>query len=135
MPTSTRRSGIKAPTQKRVRLPKKKRSVAASTRSSSEAETISGQVPPGRALSIFKPMETTMKVYREACNEVAVHLFVTDASTIGLAPGNWPSTIDTDMGNGQAFRCQHMNVGRSGQFEYAEYRQALGCIRLRVYND
>lgn len=69
--------------------------------------------------------------------EVEVHLFAADASELCFPPGQWPKRVATDAGNGQPFertRAIYHEDG-SGDLACVEYTQALGCIRLRVYND
>lgn len=62
--------------------------------------------------------------------EFELHHFVVEASTLGLAPGQWPASIETDMGNGQPFV---LGVVMSDGTHI--YQQALGCIALHVLND
>lgn len=60
--------------------------------------------------------------------------FTVEASGIGLRPGEWPSTIETTLGNGLLFLAQRKEV-RDGDLLWVEYWQGNGCIRLTVYND
>ena len=65
------------------------------------------------------------------CSETETHQFWTEASSLGLAPGSFPMTMETTMGNGQPF--QLLRTEEDGNVLI--YRQALGCIILRVFND
>ena len=58
------------------------------------------------------------------------HRFIVDASDLGLPPGFFPRTIDTDMGNGQRFVL--VGADRAGG---RLYEQQWGCITLTVAND
>ena len=63
------------------------------------------------------------------CFEHEVHIFCTEASMLGLPPGHFPPFIETTMGNGHAFQKVHSNGA------IVTYRQAFGCLTLRVFND
>jgi hypothetical protein len=60
--------------------------------------------------------------------------FSTEASNLRLKPGQWPSFIRTDMGNGLDFLLRHYEL-RDGEMLWCDYIQANGCITLRVFND
>jgi hypothetical protein len=67
-------------------------------------------------------------------HESRLHHFVAEASSLELAPGDWPRTIETNRGNGQPFVM--IGVARQdGELVAVEYRQACGCITLTVFND
>lgn len=70
-----------------------------------------------------------MRIKRGEAMEVEVHRFMIEASSLGLAPGNFPDSIETDLGNGQPFLRQSITP------HYAYYIQALGCISLQLLND
>jgi hypothetical protein len=53
---------------------------------------------------------------------------VTEASTLGLKPGEWPPTLPTSLGNGQPFVLTHADRGA------VIYKQQLGVLFLRVRN-
>ena len=55
--------------------------------------------------------------------------FCTEASMIGLKPGEVPKSLPTTMGNGQDFWLVKYDE------EVFIYRQVLGCIELHVLND
>lgn len=62
------------------------------------------------------------------------HKFSVDASDIRLPPGEWPTRIDTTLGNGQPFALYHAEE-RDGDLWWMDYMQCNGCIRLRIFND
>lgn len=66
--------------------------------------------------------------------ELEAHKFGVDASDLGWAPGYWPHSIRTNMGNGQVMFAQHTE-NLVPDLLWVDYYQELGCIRLRVYND
>jgi hypothetical protein len=66
--------------------------------------------------------------------ESKVHEFTAEASELGFPVGQFPEKILTDMGNGQAF-VRVSEIGRDGDLLWVLYRQALGCISLKVFND
>lgn len=68
--------------------------------------------------------------YENKPTEFETFRFCIDASELGIAPGAWPRTIATDIGNGQPF----VFVRAKGE-EAVIYRQQLGCIELHVIND
>lgn len=70
-------------------------------------------------------------ILRSQIHEFECHKFVADASDLGLRPGEWPRSFDTDAGNGQPFLFSAFHKDGSG----ATYRQANGCILLRIIND
>lgn len=74
-------------------------------------------------------MTSLCLTYRDV-SEVEPHRFTTEASTLGLKPGQWPERINTTMGNQQPF---YRYPTESNDF--ARYRQLLGCIVLTVWND
>lgn len=67
-------------------------------------------------------------------HEYETRKFCAEASTLGLKPGDWPRTIETDMGNGMIFIAQHKEV-RDGDLLWVDYFQANGCITLKIFND
>lgn len=66
--------------------------------------------------------------------EAKVHEFYTEASTIGLRPGEWPSKLETELGNKMPFHRVRPNF-RDGELQSVRYDQVCGCIQLTVYND
>ena len=68
-------------------------------------------------------------VTKEQVTEYSVHEFVAEASTLRLPVGQFPNRLETNMGNGLPFLLW------SATRDYVIYRQANGCITLRVFND
>lgn len=66
--------------------------------------------------------------------ETKPHQFRTEASTIGLAPGEWPALINTEIGNRQPLY-RKSALKRDGEIIYVVYTQAMGCIDVIVLND
>ena len=73
-------------------------------------------------------------IRRNQVHEYKVHHFMASASDLGMAPGEWPETIQTDIGNGQPFLRVAEDV-RDEDLVCMIYRQFLGCIDLRILND
>jgi len=62
--------------------------------------------------------------------EYSKHEWEVEASTLGLKPGEWPTSIHTDIGNGMPFQFERVNdIGDH------VYRQVWGCTTLLVIND
>lgn len=66
--------------------------------------------------------------------ETGPHDFVTEASTLGLKPGEWPKRLNTDLGNRLPFILKSVSAP-AGELLYVTYVQAMGCIELKVFND
>jgi hypothetical protein len=62
--------------------------------------------------------------------EYELHRYAAEASELRLAPGAWPTKIETDMGNGQPFIAES-RLADGG----VRYRQSMGCIFLSIFND
>lgn len=60
--------------------------------------------------------------------------YFTDASTLGLPPGQWPGRIATELGNRQPFVFVRL-VNDGDSASAAIYRQLCGCVNLTVFND
>lgn len=56
--------------------------------------------------------------------------YVCDASSLMLPPGRWPFELKTNLGNG----CPFIGIARHRNGDYVRYRQANGCIELKVFN-
>jgi len=67
--------------------------------------------------------------------EFEPHRFVAEASELGLRAGEWPTQIPTEIGNRQPFIRRSKKVDAEGDLLWVTYEQALGCVRLRVFND
>jgi len=61
--------------------------------------------------------------------EFAPNEFWADASDLGLPPGTWPETLETDLGNKLKLRRIALDEGRG------LYRQDFGCVELSIMND
>jgi hypothetical protein len=72
-----------------------------------------------------------LSIHLTNVTETSVHQFATDASELGLAPGNWPppAKLLTSLGNGMHF------VRTTYTGERATYHQSFGCIELAIFND
>ena len=67
-----------------------------------------------------------------------VHDYTAEASSLGLPPGTWPSAFlfEEFLGNGQPFyRTTYHFEGRDNDLIAVDYKQHLGCLTLRVFND
>lgn len=71
-----------------------------------------------------------MKITSQLAQELEVHQWYADASTLQLPPGQWPAQFETDLGNGQPFVFRH--VDGNGTHVYS---QQFGCLTLKVFND
>lgn len=78
----------------------------------------------------MKHLNTKPFVTLDHGTEVAVHDWVTEASTLELPAGRFPYELPTNLGNGQPFLFQN-RLEDGG----ARYRQCMGCVTLTVYND
>lgn len=56
------------------------------------------------------------------------------ASDLGMRPGEWPHKIPTSLGNKLDFVAEHTEVN-DGDLQWVVYRQAAGCISLKIFND
>jgi len=72
-----------------------------------------------------------MLVLRNDVTSTAHNEYVTEASTIGMRPGEWFKVLPTTMGNGMPFIFDRFELAAG----FAVYKQDAGCITLRVYND
>lgn len=73
-------------------------------------------------------------ITRQNTTEFEPHKVFAEHSDLGLRPGDWPESFETDLGNGQPF-LRHSKTVVDGDLMWVTYFQANGCIRLRVYND
>jgi len=72
-----------------------------------------------------------MKITSQNAREMSVHRWDADAAELGIPPGiEFPASIETDLGNGQPFQFQGYDGDRAGF-----YKQAYGCLLLKVWND
>jgi hypothetical protein len=67
------------------------------------------------------------------------HDYTAEASSLGLPPGKWPCAFYlAEMGNGQPFyRTGYHFEGNEQERDLVavDYKQHLGCLTLRVFND
>lgn len=73
-------------------------------------------------------------ITHDIATEFEVHKFVVEASTAGLRPGEWPTNIETNLGNGQKLVRSHAER-HNGELTAVVYKQALGCITVNILND
>ena len=59
------------------------------------------------------------------------YALLTEASTLGLKPGEWPETISTHLGNGRPFIRTYRNPNPDSYIYYQE----SGSLKLTVFND
>lgn len=80
----------------------------------------------------MKPTKTLHQLHKQALEEVEVHRFVTEASSIGLRPGEIPAMIAPfePFGNGQPFVWTAIDEDGS-----LTYTQDMGCVSIRIFND
>lgn len=71
----------------------------------------------------------TIKVDQGNATEDRFHNWVTEASTLGLKPGEIASSIETTLGNRQPFLVMRIDEDR------VTYLQDCGCLMLIVLND
>ena len=62
--------------------------------------------------------------------------YVSEASTLGFRPGEWPSSLQApfDIGNGAVFVISE-EKRVDGEIVYVRYRQLIGSLDLIVFND
>lgn len=72
-------------------------------------------------------------------SEFAPHEFVAFASDLyDVVPEmktGFPGTVPTTLGNKQPFVLQGIDRDGEGDILWARYRQDLGCLTLKVFND
>ncbi|MET3996019.1 hypothetical protein ABID65_007691 [Bradyrhizobium sp. S3.9.2] len=71
---------------------------------------------------------------RLGVRECELHKYSAEASTLGIRVGEWPTRIETDLGNGMPFILSH-SKSQHGDLLWVTCSQANGCISLRIYND
>lgn len=62
-------------------------------------------------------------------------MFAADASDLRLRPGQWPARIQTNLGNGEVLVAGRILEDAAREFAGYEYKQSMGCITVRIYND
>lgn len=77
-----------------------------------------------------------MQIDRLHFRETEQHVFTAEASQIGLKPGEWPTSIETKIGNGRPFRRMSKKMQDDGEtIAWVTYIQEFGNCRLRIFND
>jgi len=77
-----------------------------------------------------------VKITSSQVTKTDVHGFAADASELGLAPGEWPTSLPTDLGNGLNFiRSRPLFRRTLEEAQGVIYQQDGGCISLTVFND
>jgi len=76
----------------------------------------------------------------DALTTSTLHDYTAEASSLGLPPGQWPSAFvfSEFLGNGQPFyRTGYHFEGNIQERDLiaVDYKQHLGCLTLRVFND
>jgi len=74
--------------------------------------------------------KTQIILHSGCATEYEIFKFSVEASELGLAPGVWPETIETSMGNKQPLRYAYTDA--NGE---RVYTQPFGCINVTVIND
>jgi hypothetical protein len=69
------------------------------------------------------------RICRAELEWVDALVFSTDASELGWAPGYFPKSVETDLGNHRNLILIDLDENR------ARYAQDAGCIEVKVYND
>lgn len=77
----------------------------------------------------------TYDVLRKAgFDEIEPHRFIGEASGLRMPVVGWPEQIETTIGNGRPLLLTNPEM-RDGDLLAATYRQANGCISIRIFND
>lgn len=64
--------------------------------------------------------------------------YVTEASSVGFAPGYWPEIVFTDLGDDQLMHRVSKKLSAEGEIVYVRYSKVIGPghrIDVLVYND
>lgn len=59
--------------------------------------------------------------------------FIGDASSVGLKPGEWPTLLETDLGNKLPLTKTWVDRG-AGDINSVTYCQQLGVVRVKLFN-
>jgi hypothetical protein len=70
----------------------------------------------------------------EAVGAVESNELVTEASTLGIGPGRWPTELQTTLGNKLPFAL-HLQTVVDGETTKVKYKQVAGSLMLTVFND
>ena len=66
----------------------------------------------------------------EALTEVSPARFMAEAAELSWAPGDYPATISTNLGNGE-----DLILTEVSPLGDRKYTQQFGCVTLEVFND
>ena len=69
-----------------------------------------------------------------AMSEMPSKNFVTDASAIGLPPGEWPNELKTSLGNGRNLIRSYYERDERGNITACVYRQGCSLLTITVLN-
>lgn len=79
---------------------------------------------------------TTEMIVAELVMPSGIHEFSAEASSLQLRPGQWPESIETELGNGMPFMRSTKKLSADGSdLLYVRYMQGNGCVSLIVWND
>ena len=73
-------------------------------------------------------------INRNDLTEAYPHHFIGEASSLGLPPGEWPTVLLTNLGNGQVL-IQERHKVMYGELVSVTYCQAGGCVTVEILND
>lgn len=76
-----------------------------------------------------------MFVCQSVLTESKQNHYHAEASDLGLTPGQWPSKLHTDIGNGLPLLQEKSVYGPERTLVSVLYRQHLGVARVEIYND
>jgi len=67
---------------------------------------------------------------RDQFSETDLHVHVAEASDLGIKPGQVHQQFHTNLGNSQDMVLEGVD-----QYGALRYRQMMGCITVKVFND
>lgn len=70
---------------------------------------------------------------RDQVTETSVLDYATEISDLQL--NGFPPRFNTNLGNGQPLIATTKRVNKEGEVLWVNYRQSLGCITVRIFND
>ena len=74
-------------------------------------------------------------ITHDNASEYDLHRWVTEASDLGLKPGDFPLSFNTTLGNGHPFFLSGGDKTPDGDIAGVRYRQGNGILSLLVIND
>jgi hypothetical protein len=87
------------------------------------------------SVEVKQETQMTQMIHYNDVTEAEVHLFTAEASSLGLRAGEWPQNLETKIGNQRPFIRTSKKVDAEGGLLWVTYRQDLGCVVLRIFND